>query len=172
MQLIKCNTDAQRQPERKEERVDAPRKKNQRILSVVEKICRAVIVLILLAAALPKLFNIADFAAIINAYAILPGFAVTPVAVFLPLAEIALALGLIFNRASSKYLTIFLLLFFIAVLCYAISQGLDIDCGCFGPEDPEHRAFQGLRVAIVRDVVMIFLLSYSLWYCNYRESYK
>jgi cbb3-type cytochrome oxidase subunit 3 len=125
-----------------------------------------------LAAALPKLFNIADFAAIINAYAILPGFAVTPVAVFLPLAEIALALGLIFNRVISKYLTIFLLLFFIAVLSYAVSQGLDIDCGCFGPEDPEHRAFQGLRIAIVRDVVMIFLLSYSLWYCNYRKSYK
>jgi hypothetical protein len=152
--------------------VDARREKKQRIMSFVEKTCRALIIVILLAAALPKLFNIADFAAIINAYAILPGFAVTPVAVFLPLAEIALALGLIFNRATSKYLTIFLLFFFIAVLSYAISQGLDIDCGCFGPEDPEHRAFQGLRIAIVRDVVMIVLLSYSLWYCNYRKSYK
>lgn len=156
----------------KEKRVDAHREKKQRILSFVEKTCRALIIVILLAAALPKLFNIADFAAIINAYAILPGFAVTPVAVFLPLAEIGLALGLLFNRATSKYLTIFLLFFFIAVLSYAISQGLDIDCGCFGPEDPEHRAFQGLRIAIVRDVVMIVLLSYSLWYCNYRKSYK
>lgn len=135
-------------------------------MSVAEKICRFAVVIVLFAAALPKLFNISDFAAIINAYEMLPPFAVQPMAVFLPVFEIFLAIGLVINIRASKFLTIFLLLFFIAILSFAIFQGLDIDCGCFGPEDPEHRAFQGLRIAILRDVVMIVLLSYSLWYAK------
>jgi len=139
-------------------------------MSVTEKICRFAVVIVMFAAAIPKLFNISDFAAIINAYEMLPQFAVLPMAVFLPVVEIALAIGLVFNGRVSKYLTVFLLLFFIAILSFAIFQGLDIDCGCFGPEDPEHKAFQGLRVAIARDVVMIVCLSYSLWYEKYQES--
>ena len=138
-------------------------------MSVAEKICRFVVVIVLFAAAIPKLLNISDFAGIINAYEMLPQFAVQPMAVFLPVFEIFLAIGLIVNIRASKFLTIFLLLFFIAILSFAIFQGLDIDCGCFGPEDPEHRAFQGLRIAILRDVVMIVLLSYSLWYAKYQR---
>lgn len=125
---------------------------------------------VLLAAAIPKIFNVDDFAAIINAYGLLPDFAVLPVAVFLPIAEIGLAIGLFFKIRTSQYLTIFLLLFFIGILTFAMAQGLDIDCGCFGPEDPEHRAFQGLRIAIVRDAVMIVALVSSLWYEKYQES--
>ena len=139
-------------------------------MSVAEKICRFAVVIVMFAAAIPKLLNISDFAAVINAYEMLPQFAVGPMAVFLPVIEIALAIGLIINIRSSKYLTICLLLFFIAILSFAIYQGLDIDCGCFGPEDPEHRAFQGLRVAIARDAVMIVCLSYSLWYKKYQKS--
>ncbi len=138
-------------------------------MSVAEKICRFAVVIVMFAAAIPKLLNISDFAAVINAYEMLPQFAVGPMAVFLPVVEIALAIGLIINIRSSKYLTICLLLFFIAILSFAIFQGLDIDCGCFGPEDPEHRAFQGLRIAIARDVVMIVCLSYSLWYGKYQK---
>ena len=141
-------------------------------MSVAEICCRFAVIIVLLAAAIPKIFNISDFAAIINAYEMLPQFAVLPMAVFLPIVEIVLAIGLIFKVRVSTYLTIFLLLFFIAILSIAISQGLDIDCGCFGPEDPEHQAFQGLRTAIVRDVVMIVLLSYSLWYEKYQKSYN
>ena len=142
------------------------------IMSVAEICCRFAVIIVLLAAAIPKIFNISDFAAIINAYEMLPQFAVLPMAVFLPIVEIVLAIGLIFKVRVSTYLTIFLLLFFIAILSIAISQGLDIDCGCFGPEDPEHQAFQGLRTAIVRDVMMIVLLSYSLWYEKYQKSYN
>lgn len=141
-------------------------------MSLAEIFCRFAVVIILFAAAIPKLFNISDFAAIINAYEMLPKFAVFPMAIFLPVAEMALAIGLICKIRISTYLTILLLLFFITILSFAISQGLDIDCGCFGPEDPEHRAFQGLRVAIVRDVVMIALLSYSLWYEKCQKSYN
>lgn len=138
-------------------------------MSVAEKICRFAVIIVLFAAAIPKLLNIPDFVSIINAYEMLPAFLVQPVAVLLPLFEIALAVGLIFNVKISKYLTILLFLFFIVILSFAIYQGLDIDCGCFGPEDPEHRAFLGLRIAILRDVVLIALLSYSLWYTRYQR---
>ena len=40
---------------------------------------------------------------------------------------------------------------FMAILGYGISMGLDVDCGCFGPEDPESKAFHGLRAALYRD---------------------
>jgi hypothetical protein len=136
----------------------------KKVFAVVEKICRFAVIAVLLVAAFPKLLNIADFAQVINAYGMLPAWAVQPMAVFLPIFEIVLAVGLLLNLRVSKYLTVVLLVFFIIILSIAISQGLDIDCGCFGPEDPEHTAFQGLRVAVVRDVVMIVLLAYSIWY--------
>ncbi len=34
-------------------------------------------------------------------------------------------------------------------------MGLDVDCGCFGAEDPEAEAFHGLRTALYRDLVMM-----------------
>lgn len=142
------------------------------VMFATEIFCRFAVIIVFLAAALPKLFNISDFAAIINAYEMLPQDAVLPMAVCLPVVEIALAVGLFCNVRVSTYLSISLLIFFIAILSFAIYQGLDIDCGCFGPEDPEHQAFQGLRVAIVRDVVMILFLLYSLWYEKYQKSYN
>ena len=146
--------------------------KKERFLFWTEMCCRSIVIIIFLAAAIPKLFNLEDFAEIITAYGMLPAVAVYPVALFLPLFEIILAVGLLLKMRASKYMGIALLLFFLAILSYAIAQGLDIDCGCFGPEDPKHRAFQGLRVAIVRDVVMVILLSYSLWYEKCRKSYN
>jgi len=60
-------------------------------MSVAEIFCRFAVVLVLIAAAIPKLFNISDFTAIINAYEMLPKFAVLPMGIFLPVAEVALA---------------------------------------------------------------------------------
>lgn len=149
-------------------RVENRVKTGKKIFSIIEKICRFAVSAVLLIAAFPKLLNIGDFAQIINAYEMLPVWVVQPTAVFLPVFEIMLAVGLMFNWKVAKYLTVFLLVFFIVILSSAIFQGLDIDCGCFGPEDPEHRAFQGLRIAIVRDIVMIVFLAYSIRYEKYR----
>jgi len=44
---------------------------------------------------------------------------------------------------------------FIGVLSYGIAIGLDIDCGCFGPGDPEGEAFHSLRSALMRDCFML-----------------
>lgn len=144
--------------------VEPERHKKTKLLTLADRAARWIVATIFVIAAVPKLLNISDFASIIDAYGILPGVALVPAAIFFPVLELILAAGLVVNNRLSKYLTIVLLLFFIGILSYAISQGFDIDCGCFGPEDPEHRAFQSLRISIVRDVLMILPLLFSLWY--------
>lgn len=147
------------------------RKNNSRAMLLwLDRFCRWVISLFFLVAAVPKLFNVSGFAAVIDAYAILPDVLLLPTAVILPVVEILLAVGLLFNRLKSKIGIVVVLLFFIFLLSYSISQGLDIDCGCFGSEDPEFRAFKGLKVALVRDIVMLVPLAYSFWYHRYCQS--
>lgn len=132
---------------------------------------RSLVGVIFLVAAVPKLFDINGFSEVINAYGMLPDFLIMPSAIIIPILEIVLAIGVIFNRRREKIGSAMLLLLFIAVLSYAIYLGLDIDCGCFGPEDPEHTAFMGLRVALWRDLFMLLILIYSLWFWSDRNHF-
>jgi hypothetical protein len=134
-----------------------------------DRLARWSISLVFLYAGVPKLLNVRQFAAVVDAYAVLPAFFVQPVAIILPLTEIILAVGLIRNGWKSKVGTIALLLMFISLLSYSIWVGLDIDCGCFGPEDPEFSAFHGLRRALLRDMLMLLPLVYSFWYHRNRQ---
>lgn len=145
--------------------------KRERLLWV-DRLCRWGIGLFFLIAAVPKLFDVAGFAAVIDAYGILPDPLLLPMAVVLPVMEIILAVGLLRNRLYSKAGVAVLLLVFIAVLSYAVWLGLDIDCGCFGPEDPERQAFHGLKTALVRDIAMLLPLAYSFWYHRYRYNFQ
>ena len=144
------------------------RKKAQKTLLLADLLARWSIGLLFLCAGVPKLFNVHEFAKTINAYAILPAVLIPPAAIVLPVIEIILAVGLVFNKRESKIGSAVLLLLFISLLFYAIWAGLDIDCGCFGPEDPEFSAFYGLRQALLRDIMMLFLLAYSFWYHRFR----
>lgn len=118
----------------------------------------------------PKLFDVSGFAAVVGAYGILPESLHLPVALLLPVFEMILAIGMMKGNRLCCIGGLALLLLFIAVLSYGVAAGLDIDCGCFGPEDPEQRAFNGLRVALGRDLLMLLPLLYSLWYQSYRKS--
>jgi hypothetical protein len=140
-----------------------------RALGWGDRLARWSIAFIFLAAALPKLFHVPDFAAVIEAYAILPEALVLATAIVLPVVEILLAVGLFANAWQSKVGSAVLLLLFLAFLAHAIWLGLDIDCGCFGPEDPEYTAFHGLRGALLRDLLMFLPLGYSFWYDRYRH---
>lgn len=130
----------------------------------VDRLCRWGISAFFLAAAVPKLFDVAGFAAVIDAYSILPEPFLVPMAVILPIVEIGLAVGLLWNRFPAKIGIALLLLLFITVLSYAIWLGLDIDCGCFGPEAPESRAFHGLKTSLTRDIAMLLPLAFSFRY--------
>lgn len=110
---------------------------------------------VFLYAGLGKLADPAAFAVVIDAFGLLPHAWVRAVALFLPILEVAAALALMMDIRGGLPVITGLLAVFIAILVWAIHMGLDIDCGCFGPEDPESRAFPHLRTALVRDMVLL-----------------
>ena len=101
-----------------------------------------------------KLFEPTTFAVLVEAYGIIPENMLMLMAVLLPALEVIAGIGLLFDIRGSLSAIALLLLLFIAVMGYGIWMGLDVDCGCFGPEDPEAEAFHGLRLSLYRDLIM------------------
>lgn len=116
-----------------------------------------------------KLFSPEVFAVLIEAYGLVPEIFIMPIAVILPVCEVIAGIGLIFDIRGSLLVIAGLLLLFIAVVYYGIWMGLDVDCGCFGPEDPEAKAFHGLRIVLYRDVVMMFTVFFLYGWRRYRR---
>ncbi len=77
-------------------------------------------------------------------------------------------IGLLFDIRGSLALITGLLVLFMVVLGYGIWMGLDVDCGCFGPEDPEAEAFHGLRLSLFRDLVMMAGVIFIYGWRRYR----
>lgn len=122
------------------------------------------------------IFKVADldaFSQTIGAFAILPAVLNYPGAVFICMAEIVCGAGLVLDIKGSLGVIFSLLLMFVFVLGYAVFMGYDIDCGCFGPSDPETTAFSNLRVSLVRDIVMVALVFYLYyWRYFYRQKFS
>ncbi len=102
-----------------------------------------------------KLLTPGQFAVLIDAYGLVPELLLLPVALTLAAMEVVAGAGLLVDLRGSLGVIAGLLLLFVVILGYGISLGLDVDCGCFGPEDPEAEAFHGLRQAAVRDLIML-----------------
>jgi uncharacterized membrane protein YphA (DoxX/SURF4 family) len=118
-----------------------------------------------------KLFDPKAFAAIVEAYGLIPDAWAMPVAVALPLLEAIAALGLMWDVRGSLAVITGLIILFMAILGYGIHMGLDIDCGCFGPDDPEYRGFGSLRPALYRDIIMMLGIFY-LYMWRYWKKYQ
>lgn len=115
-----------------------------------------------------KLGTPESFATLIDAYGIIPEGLLMPVALVLPVFEVAAGLGLLFNIRGSLVSITVLLMLFIAILGYGLWLGLDVDCGCFGPEDPEADAFHGLKSTLYRDLIMLAGILYLFFWRRYR----
>lgn len=116
---------------------------------------RMILACIFLWAGVVKILDPDSFAIILEAFDLLPQGWIMPVAVGLPVLEILAAIGLLFDVRGSLAAVAGLLVLFLAILWYGVWLGLDIDCGCFGPGDPEGEAYKGLRPALYRDLVML-----------------
>ena len=129
-------------------------------------VCRGILGAVFLYAALPKITHLKAFASIIDAYGIVPEKALMPVALSLSILEVVGGVGILFKRVSGLSLAVIfaLLLLFIGVIGYGLWLGLDIDCGCFGKDDPEHKFFSHLRPAIYRDLVLLLPVAYLYWH--------
>jgi uncharacterized membrane protein len=117
-----------------------------------------------------KLLDPKSFAVVIEAYSLIPEAWLMPVAVILPALEIIAAFGLVWDIRWSLETITGLLILFMMILGYGIYMGLDVDCGCFGPDDPE-QAFSGLRQTLYRDFVMMMGILF-LYGCRYAEKFK
>lgn len=113
-----------------------------------------------------KLLDPHTFAVLIGAYGILPESLLMPVSVGLPALELAAGIGMLFHMKGSLAAIGVLLGLFIVILGYGIWMGLDVECGCFGPDNPEGAAFHGLRTSLVRD---LFLLAGVAAMCAWRR---
>jgi len=132
------------------------------------KLCRWALGAVFIYAGSIKLMAPRAFAVLIDAYGILPVGLLMPVAITLPALEVVAGIGLIFDIKGSLSIIAGLMVTFISILAYGVGMGLDIDCGCFGPEDPEAEAFHGLRGALYRNLVMltgvIFMFSWRRYH--------
>ncbi len=117
------------------------------------RIVRWGLALVFLYAGTVKLMDPKAFARSISQYDLAPDFLLPVLAIGLPIVEILGAVGLIFAVRGSLSLISALLLFFIWVLWYGILNDLDVDCGCFSPEELQVQA--GLWQAFYRDLILI-----------------
>ena len=116
-----------------------------------------------------KLREPAVFAVLIDAFGLVPESLLLPLAVVLPIVEVMAGLALIFDIQGSLAMIAGLLLLFVIVLGWGIRMGLDIDCGCFGPQDPEVRAFHGLRASLYRDLALLAVVGFIHGWRRYRD---
>lgn len=100
-------------------------------LSTLVRLSMAVI---LVAAAIPKMLDIPQSIRAVSAYRLLPETIVPFVGTALPFFELTLALFLfagLFTRLSA-IVWLLMMAGFVTGVIWAWSQGLSIDCGCFG----------------------------------------
>lgn len=138
------------------------------ILDGMYTLCRWILGVLFIYAGATKLLDPEVFAVLIEAYGIIPEALLLPVAIALPLLEVLAGIGLLLDIRGSLAVIAGLLLLFMAILAYGISMGLDVDCGCFGPEDPEAEAFHGLRLALFRDLAMMAGVVFIYGWRRYR----
>jgi uncharacterized membrane protein YphA (DoxX/SURF4 family) len=131
-------------------------------LAVVERAIRWLLAGIFLYSGMVKLADPGAFATVIAGFGLLPKALILPVAIILPVLEVVAAIGIFFAIRGSLEVITGMLVLFIIVLLHGIHLGLDIDCGCFGPEDPE-QAYKSLRVALARDAAMMAAVLFVFW---------
>jgi len=131
-------------------------------LAVMERGIRWALAAVFLYSGVVKLADPQSFATVIAGFGLLPKALLFPVALLLPLLEVVAGIGLLFAVRGSLATVAGMLVLFMVVLAYGISLGLDIDCGCFGPEDPE-QAYKSLRTAFIRDAAMLAAVVFVYW---------
>jgi uncharacterized membrane protein YphA (DoxX/SURF4 family) len=89
---------------------------------------------VFVAAAVPKLLDPSEFALAIQNYRIVPDALVGHVALFVPVFELVVALGLLLrgHQRGAALLAMLMLLGFAAAMAQARIRGIDLSCGCFG----------------------------------------
>jgi putative oxidoreductase len=104
------------------------------------RLCRIVVGLVMLAAALGKIGDPTAFASQIHHFRLMPIAGENLLAITLPWIELLVGLALVLGvRArSGAWLALAMMVVFTAAVGQAMARGLDIECGCFGTADAQH----------------------------------
>ncbi len=97
-------------------------------------VCRAVVAVVFIAAACPKLLQPHAFAISVFRYQMLPDNLINIVAIYLPWVELVAGLWLLLlpkGRDGAAFILLALLVFFTVAITVNIFRGIDIACGCF-----------------------------------------
>jgi uncharacterized membrane protein YphA (DoxX/SURF4 family) len=133
---------------------------------IISLIMRTAIGALFVASGALKLVDPAAFAWNIYQYGLVPRPLIDPIAVGLPIIEVAAGAGLVLNRRWSYAAVGGMLMVFMVMLGYAIINGLNVDCGCFGSGEPGP---EGLRNAFLRDALMVLSLTAAWWFRDRRS---
>ena len=116
--------------------------------------CRLLLGFVFIYASLDKIAHPDQFARIIYNYRIVPGELVNLVAIFLPWLELITALMLIVGiwQKGAALIVGGMLGVFIAALSIALTQGIDIECGCFSTTSHSRSPVISL---LIRDILML-----------------
>ena len=117
-----------------------------------------------------KLMDPKAFAAALSHYDLVPEMLLPVVAVGLPALEVIAGMALLFNLPGGLTVITGLLALFVAVLGYGILTDLNVDCGCFGPEEVAGQ--QSLRQAFIRDLLLIGAASFLYYTRRTRSKLK
>ena len=111
-----------------------------------------------------KILDLNAFASIIDAFSIIPWELKHIAAIVISTAEVLVGTGLIFEVKGALTAILIMLLGFMLVLSWGLYMGYDIDCGCFGENDPVGEAFHGLKSSLIRDGAFLLIVLYLyLW---------
>ncbi len=132
-------------------------------------LARIILALIFIGSAVTKLLAPKSFVLIIEAYGLIPEGWIWPAGLALTLAELLAGVGLLLDTRWSLNVITGLLLLFMGILSYGVWLGLDVDCGCFGPHDPEGEAFHGLKPALLRDALMLAAIGFLYFWRRRRR---
>ncbi|MBF0574217.1 MAG: DoxX family membrane protein [Desulfamplus sp.] len=124
------------------------------------KIIRITLGGVFLYSGLLKITDLLSFSTVIHAFGLVPREIGGVTALFVSSAELIAGMGLVLDIKGSLTAVFSMLIMFMLVLLYGILMGFDIDCGCFGSDDPVGSAFHGLRSALVRDLLMCCFTAY------------
>lgn len=125
-------------------------------------IVRLVLAAAFILAALPKIQDPVAFAAAVDGFRVVSGELTMWIALLLPWIELVIGLGLLVHqlRLGSGLIIGVLLVAFMGLHLSAWSRGLDISCGCFGPETsesaPNYLWLLGRNFALLLATVIVF----------------
>lgn len=112
-------------------------------------------------AAVPKIAEPLAFATSISHYHLMPDFMVNGYALVIPWLELLAGAALVagWRIRTSALLCGIMLVMFTAAVAWAVTQGLQIDCGCFGSQGGEEVSWE----KVGKNTLMILACALMVW---------